>query len=237
MDISSAGLKLIMKFEGCVLTAYKPYAGEKYWTIGYGHYGPDVHQGMKISQAQAENFLKQDLARFVASVNSLQRPWTQNQFDALVSFSYNCGVGSLRALTKGRTPEVIAEKMLLYNKAAGGKVSQGLVRRRKAEHDLFVKPEKNVSTLRASEDYKIGQIYHTVTRIRVRKGPGTGYRQLTHAELASSESAFDTSRTGCMDSGTPIIPQDAKTVGGKAVWIKISSGWLCGRSGTNVYVK
>ena len=52
MDISSKGLNLIKKYEGCRLTAYKPVATEKYWTIGYGHYGPDVRAGMKITQAQ-----------------------------------------------------------------------------------------------------------------------------------------------------------------------------------------
>ena len=67
-----------------------------------------------------------------------QGPLSQNQFDALVSFSYNCGAGNLKKLVTGRTLPEIADAMLLYNKA-GGKVYDGLTRRRKAERELFMK--------------------------------------------------------------------------------------------------
>ena len=136
MDISKAGLDLIKRYEGLRLTAYKPVSTEKYWTIGYGHYGPDVTQGMTITQAQADEFLKQDCASAVKSVNALNLPLNQNQFDALVSFTYNCGAGGLKSLCNNRTIEEIGEKIVLYNKA-GGKVLNGLVRRRNEEQALY----------------------------------------------------------------------------------------------------
>lgn len=139
MKTSTAGINLIKQFEGCRLTAYKPVPTEKYWTIGYGHYGPDVAPGMVITQAQAEIMLGIDLVKYEQAVDHYAIfPLSQNQFDALVSFAYNCGVGNLQKLLKGRTAPQVAESMLKYNKA-GGKVLAGLTRRRQAEHDLFCK--------------------------------------------------------------------------------------------------
>ena len=137
MKTSQKGINLIKQFEGCRLNAYKPVAAEKYYTIGYGHYGPDVTPGMKISQAQADMYLVADLKRFEDAVNALGLPLNQNQFDALVSFTYNCGAGNLKKLIAGRTPQQIADTMLAYNKGSG-KVLAGLTRRRQAERALFV---------------------------------------------------------------------------------------------------
>lgn len=135
MKVSNDCITLIKQFEGCRLTAYKCPAGV--WTIGYGHTA-GVKEGMKISQAQAELFLLDDLQKYEKRVNKYDSKynWKQNEFDALVSFCYN--VGSIDQLTDNgtRSRQVIAEKMLLYNKG-GGKVLPGLVRRRKAECDLF----------------------------------------------------------------------------------------------------
>lgn len=138
MDISQNGINLIKKYEGCRLKAYKPVATEKYFTIGYGHYGADVRQGMTITQAQADAFLKKDCAASVKAVNALGKPFNQNQFDALVSFCYNCGSGNLKSLCNGRTIDQIGDKIILYNKA-GGKVLNGLVKRRKEEQVLYKK--------------------------------------------------------------------------------------------------
>lgn len=139
MKTSTAGINLIKQFEGCRLTAYKPVPTEKYWTIGYGHYGQDVAPNMTITQAQAEIMLGIDLVKYEQAVDHYAIfPLSQNQFDALVSFAYNCGVGNLQKLLKGRTAPQVAESMLKYNKA-GGKVLAGLTRRRQAEHDLFCK--------------------------------------------------------------------------------------------------
>lgn len=139
MKTSTSGIYLIKQFEGCRLTAYKPVPTEKYWTIGYGHYGQDVAPNMTITQAQAEIMLGIDLVKYEQAVeHNAPFPLSQNQFDALVSFAYNCGIGNLQKLLKGRTAPQVAEAMLLYNKA-GGKVLAGLTRRRKAEYELFSK--------------------------------------------------------------------------------------------------
>lgn len=136
MRTSQNGIDLIKKFEGCRLKAYKCPAGV--WTIGYGH-TKNVTPDQKITQVQAEGMLVDDLAKYEKLVDRYYKiyHWNQNQFDALVSFAYN--IGSINQLTANgsRSIETIAAKMLLYNKA-GGKVLKGLVRRRKAEHDLFI---------------------------------------------------------------------------------------------------
>lgn len=137
MKTSQNGINLIKQFEGCRLTAYKPVPTEKYYTIGYGHYGADVAPGMKITQAQADAYLASDLAKYENAVNALGLNLNQNQFDVLVSFAYNCGVGNLKKLVAGRTLPQIADAMLLYNKG-GGKVLTGLIRRREAERTLFL---------------------------------------------------------------------------------------------------
>lgn len=145
-ELAAAGLSLIKSFEDCRLTAYKPFPTEKYWTIGWGHYGPDVKQGQTITQEQADAMLVDDLKRYIAYVNNnnfvtIIDNLNQNQFDALVSFCYNCGPGNLQDLCKGkRTPEAIAEDLPKYNKG-GGKVLAGLVRRRAAELELFNKED------------------------------------------------------------------------------------------------
>lgn len=146
-SIGPAGLNLIKEFEGLRLTAYKPVASEPYWTIGYGHYGPDVKQGMTITAAQAEEYLRQDVKASEACVNNpaicpVTASLTQNQFDALVSFTYNCGSGSLKQLCRnGRTVSQIAEHLTAYNKDVTGKVLAGLVRRRNAELALYNTPD------------------------------------------------------------------------------------------------
>lgn len=139
LKTSSNGLALIKKFEGCRLTAYKAVSTEKYYTIGYGHYGSDVKAGMTITQAQADEYLKSDLAKFEKYVNAYGLSWiNQNRFDALVSFVYNCGAGNLKTLLNNgkRTAAEVSAKFASYNKA-GGKVLAGLTKRRAAEKALF----------------------------------------------------------------------------------------------------
>lgn len=139
MKTSTAGINLIKKFEGCRLSAYKPAPTEKYWTIGYGHYGPDVAPGMVITQAQAEIMLGIDLQKYEQAVERYTPfPLSQSQFDALVSFAYNCGAGNLQQLVKKRNALQVADAMLRYNKA-GGKELAGLTRRRVEERALFMK--------------------------------------------------------------------------------------------------
>lgn len=139
MNISNTGLALIKKYEGLRLTAYKAVSTEKYWTIGYGHYGADVTAGMTITEAEAEEYLKKDVATAEKAVSSIGKPFNQNQFDALVSFTYNCGSGNLNTLCRDRDIPTIGEKIILYNKA-GGIVLNGLVRRRTEEQALYNTP-------------------------------------------------------------------------------------------------
>lgn len=162
MKTSQNGINLIKRFEGCKLTAYKCPAGV--WTIAYGHTA-DVYSGMKITQQQADEFLKQDLVVYENHVNNLNRPFNQNEFDALVSFCYNCGAGSLQTLCKNRTNAQIADALLLYNKG-GGKVLQGLVNRRKAERELFLKPV---------DPNALPYDVRTTSDLNIRTGAGTNY--------------------------------------------------------------
>lgn len=117
--IGQAGLNLIKQYEGCRLSAYQCAAGV--WTIGYGHTA-GVKKGMTITQTQAETYLKQDCAKFESYVNSaayvpIIANLNQNQFDALVSFAFNCGAGNLKKLCAGRNASQIAVAMPQYCKA------------------------------------------------------------------------------------------------------------------------
>lgn len=158
--IGAAGLALIKKFEGCRLKAYKAVPTEKYWTIGWGHYGPDVKEGQVITQAQADALLVADCQRFADAVDDpAYCPQTAqlnaNQRDALISFTFNCGVGNLQTLCRGRTLPQIRDAMTKYNRA-GGEILVGLMRRRAAEQTLFNTPvteeEHNVKTYKYLKD-------------------------------------------------------------------------------------
>ena len=152
--ISTVGLNLIKQFEGCRLTAYKAHSSEKYWTIGWGHYGSDVKQGQTITQAEADSMLLSDLRSYVGYVNNtsycpVTNKLNQNQFDALVSFCYNCGPGNLKSLCSSKKISQISSDLLLYVRA-GGEVLSGLVKRRRAEKDLFDSKKKGGDPLELS---------------------------------------------------------------------------------------
>ena len=152
-SLSANGLNLIKSFEGCKLTAYKCVPTEKYYTIGYGHYGSDVKAGMTITLKRAEELLLQDCQKFVNHVNSYMDNYNfnQNQFDALVSFAYN--IGSIKQLTANgtRTTEQISTKITAYNKS-GGNVLKGLVKRRAKEKELFDTPTSTTTTKKSNEE-------------------------------------------------------------------------------------
>ncbi len=138
-QINGAGLAIIKRYEGCELKAYLCPAGVP--TVGYGHTGPDVKLGMVIDEAQAEALLKQDLARFERAVARLCPVATDNQFSALVSFAFNVGEEALRASTLRRKHNEgdyagAQAEFARWNKA-GGRVLQGLVKRRAAEAELY----------------------------------------------------------------------------------------------------
>ena len=138
MKTSQRGINLIKQFEGVRLTAYKCPAGV--YTIGYGH-TRGVKRGMKITEEEACAYLTDDLLNSEKAVERYDSVyhWNQNEFDALVSFTFNCGAANLRALLRNgrRNRSQIAETLPLYRKA-GGKVLKGLERRRAAEKALFL---------------------------------------------------------------------------------------------------
>lgn len=140
--INEAGRDLIRKFEGLRLTAYKCPAGV--WTIGYGHTG-DVKKGDVITAHQADAILDVDLDKFERGVvNLLDVDVNDNEFAALVSFAYNLGIGALgrstllKLINAGNKPQA-ATQFMKWTYAAG-KVVPGLVRRRAAERELFLRP-------------------------------------------------------------------------------------------------
>ena len=139
MKISPEGLALIKKFEGCELEAYQCSAGV--WTIGYGH-TKGVEEGMTITKDQAEQMLLEELVEYeVAVEEAVDNQLDQCMFDALVSWTYNLGPTNLnnstmlKVVNAGQYDDVPAQ-IKRWNKA-GGKVLEGLVRRREAEALLF----------------------------------------------------------------------------------------------------
>lgn len=141
---SQACYDLIKSFEGLSLKAYPdPASGGDPWTIGYGSTGKDIKRGVVWTLAQADARLKLDVASFSLGVRALivKAPTTQRQFDALVSFAYNVGLGNLKSSTllkkhlAGETVAANAE-FARWNKASG-KVMAGLTRRRAAEAALY----------------------------------------------------------------------------------------------------
>ena len=142
MKLSQKGLQLIKDFEGLELKVYVCPAGVL--TIGYGSTGSHVKKGMVITEGEAEKLLRTDLLRFEESVNNLVKvPLTQGQYDALVSFAFNCGAGALaestllRLLNEGDYKGAADQFKRWTNQGLAG-----LVRRRKAEETLFLSDTK-----------------------------------------------------------------------------------------------
>ena len=139
MKMSKEGLSLIKKFEGCEYNAYKCAADV--WTIGYGHTA-DVKEGDLVSQQEADKMLEEDVKIFEEEVlKAVTVPLHQHQFDALVSWTFNLGGANLNASTmlkviNSSAYEDVPHQIKRWNKA-GGKVLEGLTRRRLAESLLF----------------------------------------------------------------------------------------------------
>lgn len=154
--ISAAGSDLIEEFEDNKLTAYPdPGTGGAPWTIGRGHTGPEVVEGLTITEAVSDQLFAQDLhERAEVLVNSLNLKLTQNQFDAMCSLLFNVGPGvknkrdGIIVLANGKPSTLLrmlqqgdyrgaADQFLAWNRS-GGRVMNGLVRRRTAERSLFL---------------------------------------------------------------------------------------------------
>ena len=206
MQISKEGLELIKKYEGCKLKAYRDPIGIP--TIGYGH-TKNVTMGQVITEKQAEEYLKQDVFSAECKVRALNARyhWTQAEFDSLTSFCFN--IGSLTGLTKfsTRTKDQIAEKMLLYVNAGGHKM-QGLVKRRKEEHDLFVSevPEPNILS-----NYEIGTKHKIiVSGLRLRAGATIDAPEIRKLKKSAS-----------------YVVKNATSDTEGNIWLQIAEGYAC----------
>src|SRR3569833_3416574 len=143
MKTSANGRALIEAFEGRYLTSYQDSVGV--WTVGYGHTtaagGPMVAAGMKITADDADRILAADLAKVEKQITQYNtRPLNQEQFDALVSFTFNLGPGNLSRSSLARRVNagdyLISNEFLKWDKA-GGSVLNGLTRRRRAEAAMW----------------------------------------------------------------------------------------------------
>lgn len=158
---ASDEVKLTIKnYEGCLLTAYKAHPSEEYYTIGWGHYGPDVKEGMTITQAQADALFDEDIKAFESAVNRWNDKYelnlTQNQFDALFSATYNFGTGWVEYYAQkdyrlakyvqsgfkdsngNPLPELEIADAFGVLCSAGNEILPGLIKRRINEAEIFL---------------------------------------------------------------------------------------------------
>lgn len=141
MQLGAAGKALIQSFESCKLIAYQDQ--RNVWTIGWGHTGPDIVEGYTCTQAQADLWFIQDTSFACRAVlSTVDVPLTQNEFDALASFTFNVGAGSeahstlIKLLNNGDF-QGAADQFLVWNHV-NGVANDGLTRRRRAERALFL---------------------------------------------------------------------------------------------------
>lgn len=249
MNISQNGVNLIKRYEGLRLKAYKPVKTEKYWTIGYGHYGADVKEGMEITEKHAEELLRQDLKKFEGYVNSYVKvELTQNMYDSLVSFTYNCGAGSLKSstllklLNKGDYKGA-AGQFEKWTKG-GGKVLPGLVKRRKEEKELFLsggipqaKPNTKTETKNKNE-FVVGKTYTTTTNLYVRTEPNGSKKAFDLLTSNAKKYSYkDASNNAILRKDTKVTCQKVVKTN-NSVWIKIPSGYICAiNTDGSVYIK
>ncbi len=164
---ASEDLKTLIKYwEGVRLKAYKAHSSEEYWTIGYGHYGPDVYEGMEITAEQADAYFEQDIAAFEAAANRIIANYgleaSQSVFDAMLSLSYNFGpswvetyAGSWRLAryvkagfkdsSGNRIPDLEIADAFAVLCSAGGEILPGLLKRRLNEAEIFLYSDYSTS--------------------------------------------------------------------------------------------
>ena len=207
--VSQKAIDMIKKFEGCRYEAYKATASEKYYTIGYGHYGI-TDANLKITENEALDFLYDDVSQAESAVNMYMDKYNfnQNEFDALVSFAFN--IGNIIQLTDNgtRSREVIASKMLEYCKS-GGKILKGLQTRRKAEHDLFLTPTNYDENYR---DFFYGGVFKGIKEnFFIREYPSTSAKK-----VGNTNQPFDNTVLGIVFTKT------------EGVWLRVKDGYVHG---------
>ena len=147
MKSSDLLIRKIKEFEGLSLKAYKPVPTEKFYTIGYGHYGADVKANQVITEKEAESLLRKDLEKFEAYVNKLDVCKRQGQFDSLVSFSFNLGTAALgrstllKYIRANKAEQYIRGEFAKWVNSKGMRL-KGLVIRRQWEADRYYGKEE-----------------------------------------------------------------------------------------------
>lgn len=183
MKTSNKGLNLIKTFEGLRLKAYKCPSGVL--TIGYGH-THDVKAGQVISEAEADDMLKKDIIEAEKIVNSMGwiYRYSQEQFDALVSFTFNCGFDNFITLTADgtRSLQEVGEKLTAYVKS-NGKTLNGLVKRRKLEQALFFSSAIGYSEVEELIPLKLDNILVKVAdNYRIRVAPSADSEVIAYTD-------------------------------------------------------
>lgn len=150
MNVSPEGAQLIKNFEGLRLKAYKCQAGV--WTVGYGITGPNIGPDTVITEAEADRLFSDVLKYFEQNVRDrLKVQVNQNEFDALVSFTYNIGINAfssstlLKLLNSGSDKEIVASEFSRWVKGSNGKPIEGLKIRREREKQLFLSKPLNAA--------------------------------------------------------------------------------------------
>ena len=198
MNISERGLNLIKSYEGCRLTAYRCPANVL--TIGWGH-TKNVYEGMSITQDEADRLLVEDVQVYANAVNKYVSKFNfnQNQFNALVSFAYNCGIGSLDSVCSCNTLDEIRAELPLYVNGGGVRLP-GLVRRRNEELALFNEGSNTSSTLNLNntEDEVFERSYAEtgvatviVDKLNVRNVPSTENNEPVDCYTIGEEINYD----------------------------------------------
>ena len=224
---------IIKTYEGFSPKAVK-LTGEDEYTIGYGHYGSDVHAGDTITEAEATALMKKDLKVFENAVNNAVKvDISQSQFDALVSLAYNIGVGAIaesdtmKYLNEGKVGHAAVD-IPSWRRGMGYQILPGLEKRRQTELEFFA----------AGEDFTLTDCMY------VRTGAGTNYPVKTVSQITVNgrENAVDKSASAqaVFKEGTEITALEVKAVYSAQrvdVWFRCPSGWICTRMGEEVYVK
>ena len=230
---STRMVEIIKTYEGFSPRAIK-LAGEDEYTIGYGHYGSDVHAGDTITEAEATALMKKDLKVFENAVRSAVKvDITQSQFDALVSLSYNIGTGAfadsdtVKALNEGKVGHAAVD-IPSWRRGMGYQILPGLEKRRQTELEFFA----------TGEDFTITDC------MNVRTGAGTNYPVKTVSQITVNgrECVVNKSASAqaVFKSGTEITALEVKAVYSPQrveAWFRCPSGWICARMGEEVYVK
>ena len=229
---STRMVDIIKTYEGFSSRAIK-LAGEDEYTIGYGHYGSDVHAGDTITEAEATELLERDLKVFENAVkNAVKVEITQSQFDALVSLSYNIGTGAfadsdtVKSLNKGEVGHAAVD-IPSWRRGMGYQILPGLEKRRQTELEFFA----------------VGVDFTITDCMNVRTGAGTNYPVKTVSQITVNgrENAVDKSASAqaVFKEGTEITALEVKAVYSPQrvdVWFRCPSGWICARMGDEVFV-